>query len=62
MSSENVWVGWETPEEWELELEVFQARNHPEVPEWARAVIQKLWRQYCAAGKIAALSVTEESA
>lgn len=42
-------VGWETPEEWALEQEVFNAANHSDVPDWARKTIADLWRQYCIA-------------
>lgn len=44
-------VGWETSAEWELETAMFQAANNPDVPEFARKVIGRLWKEYCLAAK-----------
>lgn len=34
-------------EEWELELELFNAFNNKDLPEYYRELLAKLWKAYC---------------
>lgn len=51
-------VGWESPEEHDLEQAAFRMAHNRELPEEARKLIADLWRQYCFA---AAPDPTEET-
>lgn len=44
-------VGWESSAEWELETAMFQAAGDPDVPESARKLIGRLWKEYCLAAE-----------
>lgn len=56
----NQLVGWESPEEHELEQAAFRMANNPELPEEARKLIADLWRQYCFAAAPAAKHPNED--
>lgn len=42
-------VGWETTEEWEMEIKAFHACGRSDVPEDVQQLVAQLWKQYCEA-------------
>ena len=42
-------VGWETPEEWEMETRMFHACGRSDVPKDVQELVAQMWKQYCLA-------------
>ncbi len=40
-------VGWETPEEWEMETRMFHACGRSDVPKDVQELVAQMWKQYC---------------